>query len=154
MANPLNISKIESDPCGGLTSAQLAPYQGDVRNTKKSESNNGPICSFNPTDTHNPSVHLNVFPRLGGVSGLYDTGANFPFFERAGMVGGYPATHMAQGKNGPREGECETDVAASDMAVFGVYVQTTAKSWAHYGDTCTVSDQLVVAVINNLKSGS
>ncbi|GDY29194.1 hypothetical protein GTS_08270 [Gandjariella thermophila] len=124
---------------------------GKIRKLERTDTEVGPACNWDPDDGNLASAALHTFPKLTGVNGLYNSGSSFPYFERAGLVGGYPAVHSAQGFNGPQSGDCETTVAVSDHGIFGVYVTASQPSYAHYRDMCTVSDALVVAAIENLK---
>lgn len=151
ITSPLNANNLQSDPCGGLSSAQLASYMGQIRKVERNDLENGPGCNWYPEDGNQADVSLNFFSKLVGVNGLYASGSLFPYFERAGLVGGYPAVHEAQGAKGPQAGECETIVAVSDHGIFGIYVTASQSSYAYYKDMCAASDALAVAAIENLK---
>jgi hypothetical protein len=151
IVNPLDTNKLQADPCSGLTAAQLAPYMGPIRTVERADADNGPGCNWFQEDGHLAGASMHVYPKLAGVNGLYDSGSFFPYFERAGLVGGYPATHSAQGTGPQTSGDCETTVAVAEHGIFGVYVTASNPAYAHYKDMCTVSDALVVAAIDNLK---
>jgi hypothetical protein len=151
VANPLDVSEVEADPCSGLTPAQLEPYMGAIRNSTKNVTRNGTVCSFHPVDLNRQSIGFLVFPDIGGPAGVLR--GTFPFKQQVGAIGGYPAVHQAQAPDGPQRGECETVVAVSDKAAIAVYPKSITESDPHYRNMCVVSDKLAEVAIVNLKSG-
>jgi hypothetical protein len=153
ISNPLDVDKLQADPCKGLTAEQLAPYMGNIRRSSVSQHDNGPSCDWIAEDGHMANIYMNIYPKLAGVGGLYGSGALFPYFQRVAPVAGYPAVHSALSADGPQAGECETTVAVSDHGVFGVRASATEPSYPHYRDACVVTDALAAAAIGNLKNG-
>ena len=150
VANPLDVAKIQKDPCGALSAAQLAPFMGEIRNATPDLTNGDFTCNWDPSDVNKLSVSVNVYPTIGGPAGVYSAKTGYNYFEKIDSISGYPAVHAATGTNAPRNGLCRTIVAVSDKAAFDVFAQNSTSSDPHYATMCTVTDQLVQQVITNL----
>ena len=147
--DPLNVSKIASDTCSGLTNAQLAPFIGAIDEANSPDAQG---CVWHPVDVNQPAIGLAVYPGNGGPATLGNT--SFPWSASAGEIAGYPAEHMSQGgETGPQTGACETAVAVSDKDTIAIDNDDASPQNKYYTQACVLSDQVAALVIANLKAG-
>ncbi|MCE7007923.1 DUF3558 domain-containing protein [Kibdelosporangium philippinense] len=155
IANPLNLDKIQSDVCAGLTTAQLTPYMGSVRRQNSDKDHAGtPLCTWQPPIGSMASIALYAESPAKDVADLYKQRLGDNFFEKVPLLAGYPAVRVSQRKNGPSLGDCTTVVSVSERARISVSASAGGADFQYYTSMCTVSDKLAEAAILNLKAGA
>jgi hypothetical protein len=151
VANPLTINKITTEPCVGLTHTQLAPYMGTIREQETKRDAKSLACDWYAVDGNRNSISLFIYPETS-VTEMYGASLGFSYFDRAGPpVAGYPTVRKSQLGNGPREGDCITEVAVSDGSTIAIYAYTVNESDPNRPNMCSVSDTLVEHVVGNLR---
>lgn len=149
VANPLDIKKLQADPCGALTTAQLASYMGAVEGSEKKADSKVITCTWKPSDIYKPYISLSIYPSFDS-NDMYETGNNLPFHQKISPIKGYPALNQSLGSD--TIGTCQTDVAVADPGVAEVHAVDSTATYQYYNNMCVVSDALVQALIGNLKT--
>ncbi|MCU1681535.1 MAG: hypothetical protein JWQ81_2274 [Amycolatopsis sp.] len=149
VANPLDVSKFEQNPCGVLTAAQ-ASQLANLTKTSGNSSGNSPICSWKD-DSYNDIGF--GFVRGGGLSDAYGyQDSESGYFKVAPDVDGYPAVF-----SGPTDdrskGGCQIGVGVSNTEVLTVDSSFVASS-PYYSDPCSLSQKAAEAAITTLKGGA
>lgn len=149
VANPLDVSKFEQNPCGLLTAAQAAQV-AQLTKTDGGTGGSSPICGW-ADDSYN-SISFG-FVRGGGLSDVYRTqDSQSGYFKVAPDVAGYPA--VFSGTTDDRsKGGCQLGIGVSNSEVLTVDSSFTTSS-PHYGDPCSVTQQAAEVAIATLKGGS
>jgi hypothetical protein len=149
IANPIDTANYQKNLCAGLTSAQLAPYVGNVGTSSVDNEAKHSSCSMHPQDTHMATVYFEIYPSQT-VTEMFASAANFPYSKKLDPIQGYPAQTTSQGN--PPDGECGTTIAVSDHVVVGISAQASSKSYQYYNNMCAVTEALAPQLISNLKA--
>jgi hypothetical protein len=148
--NPLDATKIASQPCSALTPAQLAPYVGTIGKSAPAGSGTSG-CNIFPTDINRATISVAVdsnfsLSQLGVPHILY-------WATRTSDIAGYPAEHRSGSPAGLQTGDCTTGVLVSDHSLVVVEIQGLAPGDQYYKNACVPTDTLVTELISSLKGG-
>lgn len=156
ITDPLNVDKLASDICSGLTDAQLAPYLGVLDGKDPSTIDNGPLCTFRPKNPLGPTVGGAIANIPAPTQELlYESQRGFPWRQKISSIASYPAVNASTTSN-PSDpahgGDCSTDVAINDKQYIGVDFSVTDNSDPNFTKPCTVSEALAQAMVQNIKA--
>ncbi|GAB3442518.1 DUF3558 domain-containing protein [Actinophytocola sediminis] len=157
VANPLDGSTFEQDPCTSLTPAQRTQFDlGDGRlgtgqNPEQSDDN----CTY---FDHDPKtellVYVNYYPDDGtGLTHRYKQhhDGQWPEWEPTD-VNGYPAVGFHY--NPAEPSECNLDVGISDTTVFNIKVLYYQWKGLHGQDVCAEAKTIASAVLTTIKAAN
>ncbi|MEC3978186.1 DUF3558 domain-containing protein [Amycolatopsis sp. H20-H5] len=150
VANPLDASKFEQDPCAVLSQAQ-ASQVANLITSRKATGDVAPICTWSDTD-HN-TVAFGFIPGNGGLSTSYKSqDSKSGYFAVAPDVVGYPAVYGAP-YDDRGDGGCQVAVGVSNDEVITVGV-TFRKPSPYYSDPCSLAVKAAEAAVTTIKSGA
>jgi hypothetical protein len=153
ISDPLDLTKFSANTCGGLTDAQVAPYLGGVRAKNPQSGNNGPVCAILAQGFSGAGLGVGVVNIATPTQQLlYESDSTFPWREKIDPIAGYPAVNDSQGSTSTT-GDCATDVAVNDKQSLHIEFTVTSSSDPYYSKPCTVSEAMMAALIQNIKSG-
>jgi hypothetical protein len=150
VANPLDTSRFQNDPCASITAGQLAQLR--IAGTTQTISGVGPGCVWTDAlDATAASASVSYLTGGAGLSGVYSQRDNYAAFRELPPIDGYPAVY-APPVDQTADGTCDITVGASDS--LAIDVQLTVKSGPYKKDPCTPNTQLAADVISNIKNTS
>lgn len=153
ISKPLDISKFTADICSGLTDAQLAPFMAAVGSKDPQTDTYPPICTFQPKDPVNAATTIGVQNTAAPTQELvYESLANFPWRQKIDAIASYPAANASTSGNSTG-GECETLAAVNAKQALYIQFSDTNTSDQNYAKPCTVSDELMAELIQNIQAG-
>ncbi|GAA2676840.1 MULTISPECIES: DUF3558 domain-containing protein [Actinosynnema] len=142
----LDLSKYEANPCGLLTSAQVAGLAA-LDDPEPGNTGGSPSCVWNPVDLTKGARYTVVLPEETFAKAVRF--AESSSVKEEAVVGGLEAfTHspVAGGK-----GRCTTIVAASAETTFQVMVSVTNGSLPEAAAACEVSRKVAALVVETVK---
>ena len=154
VANPLDTSGPEAQPCGLLTDAQINGLLGtDINKTQ--EDGTGPGCKWHSYGSQAASVYV-TFPTVtdNGLTAIYRAKGNeYKFFKEMTPVRGYPAVAWDTTDETMTRGECHVAVGTSDRSTVEASVSLSEKNIGTK-DPCEAAHQVLDMVIGNIQGSS
>ncbi|MGA6163481.1 DUF3558 domain-containing protein [Amycolatopsis magusensis] len=154
VANPLDTSGPEAQPCGLLTDAQVNGLLGtDIDKTQEGET--GPTCRWFSYGPQAASVAVG-FPKVtgNGLTAIYRArGDQYKFFKEMPSVRGYPAVAWNTTDESTTRGECNVAVGTSDRATLEATVRLSQKN-VGVKDPCEAAHQVLDTVIGNIQGNN
>jgi hypothetical protein len=152
VADPLDTSRFQQDPCGALTSDQSQKLNVGTSG-KTYDGILGNACEWENAETRGRTaiVFLNEDPR--GLSALYraNNAKKYAYFDELSPIEGYPAISRDIADDRPK-GHCTVVVGTSDEIAFEAILQL---SRANVGqkDACEVAAQVAGMALLTMKQG-
>jgi uncharacterized protein DUF3558 len=148
VANPLDTSKVQQNPCGSITSAQLATFNIGTT-TKVITGGVGPGCDWSADDPAKSGVTLGYLTAGAVLSSIYYGKSTYAVFKVWPAIDGYPAVSALSAPE--PNGMCDISVGMSDSLAMDI--QLSVNSGQYVSDPCTPNQQLVADIISNIKNG-
>lgn len=150
---PLNLDAFAANTCAALTDSQIAPYVGVPRGKSQESSSNGPVCSVLAQDYGGPTLAVGLANVATPTEELlYESATNYPWRQKIGPIQGYPAINASRATNS-QQGDCATNVAVNATQSLHIEFTQTNPSGANYATPCSVTDALMVDLVQSVKSG-
>lgn len=147
VANPLDTTKMQHDPCGSVTEAQLARL--GIGTSGKPANVGGPTCDWgSDTDPNASGATISYLTSAAGLSAVYGQKGTYALFQPLPPIDGYPAVIAAQ-TDERSTGNCDVTVGVSDKLAMDVAV--TVNSGPSRTDPCTPAEQLAADAIANIR---
>lgn len=154
VTDPLDLTKLAANICGGLTDAQVGQYLGTVGKRNPQQVTNGPLCSILDQGTSGAGLGVGVINIATPTQELlYEAQTQFPWRKKISPISGYPSVDASEGTNSTT-GDCATDVAVNDKQSLHIQFTVTSSSDPYYSKPCSVSEALMAVLIQNVKSGA
>jgi hypothetical protein len=163
VANPLDTTKFQQNPCASLTAAQLQQLRGSVDAATEPEPHKqsfGPACFWRASDRGSATGLDVAFLTAGsGLSSAYAQKGDYAVFEKLPDIQGYPAV-VAMSVDGRSTGHCSIQVGVTDQMVVSVQIGVSSVPGANgqanqfYKEPCTPAQQVAEAVVATLRGGS
>jgi hypothetical protein len=153
VAQPLDVSRFEKEPCVALTPAQLTQF-GITRPPKPMpEDALGPSCTWNGLDEGGVTVGARLLVS-GSLAALYEKHAQggLPFFQPVADISGYPGV-LTDLLDAQPQGKCSAEIAVSDDRLYSVQV-TISRSSKDYADPCPVVQKAAEMAVSTMKAGA
>lgn len=147
VADPLDASAIEQNPCTALPDAtaetlNLHPGKQDALSTGEQ------YCEYEYNDDSGSRVNIKYESTFAnGLGDVYARKGELGHFEPT-EIAAYPAVFADRVE--PREGTCQLLVGLSDTSVVNVFTQLT-QSTSDYPQGCAVAEKTTETMIENLK---
>ncbi len=149
VANPLDTAKMQANPCGSVTGAQLD--QLNIGTTGKPDNVGGPTCDWgSDSDPTKSGATISYLTSAAGLSTVYGQKGTYALFQPLPPINGYPAVIAAQSDE-RSTGNCDVTVGVSDKLAMDVVL--TVNSGPQQADPCTPAEQLAADAISNIRSG-
>ncbi|MFD2397892.1 DUF3558 domain-containing protein [Prauserella oleivorans] len=151
VAEPLDVSSLEQDPCAALSSQQV--QQLNLQPGKRESTNSGaPVCEYEYKEDSGSQVSVILTPEFtNGIGDVYARKDALAYFEPT-EIAGYPAAY-ASNSDGRSEGTCQLHVGLTDQFVVSTMVQLSSLN-ADYPRGCEVAELSTQTMIENLKGGA
>jgi hypothetical protein len=150
VANPLDTTKYQTDPCRILAAAQLQSLGLPGATPKPETLPTGPACSWYSAQTLSSIGTSFLTANKRGLSNLYLKKNEAALFQEIPPINGYPAIIYDQDADLRTHGSCTVTVGVSDALVLAVPVQGTAQT----KDPCGIAQQAAGLMIENIKGGA
>jgi hypothetical protein len=149
VANPVDVTKFEQNPCSALTSAQ-ASQVAQLTKTGGNFGGNPPTCQWKDDNYNGVSFS---FVRGGGLNDAYAyQDSQSGYFKVAPDVSGYPAVFSSPNDDRSK-GNCQLIVGVrndEEMVVNSSFVASSP----YYSDPCSLTQKAAELAIATLKGGS
>jgi hypothetical protein len=163
VANPLDTTKFQQNPCASLTAVQLQHLRDsiDAGTEPKSRTNStGPACGWGASDRGSATLLDSAFLTAGsGLSSAYAQKSDYAVFDKLPDIQGYPAV-VAMSVDGRSQGHCSIQVGVTDQLVVSVQISVSSVPGAngqvnpYYKQPCTPAQQVAEAVMTTLRGGA
>jgi hypothetical protein len=149
VANPLDTTKYQTDPCRALTTAQVHSLDLSDAIPKSDTANTlGPGCIWFSTRVGYGIGVSFLTSNKQGLNSLYSKRTELGVFQELPPINGYPA--VIYGDADLRtQGTCAVAVGVSDNLLLDSNVQGTTKT----KDPCGIAQRTAAMVIDNIKGG-
>lgn len=154
VAQPIDTSRYEKQPCAVLTADQLAQLGITTQPKPDLENKLGPSCEWNAFDQAGFTIGatlLTVGSSLAKVYKQHDQG-QWPFFEPVADVSGYPGVLLDSLDARPK-GKCQLIVAVRDDLVYSVQGDLDPDSSA-YANPCSIVQKATEMAVSTMKAGA
>ena len=152
IANPLDTSKAQQNPCGTVQTAQLTAL-GIGTTPKVTSTTLGPACTWSGSDTAtrtNANGSVTFLTAGSGLSSVYSARSTYAVFQVWPAVDGYPAVSALPVDERPH-GNCDVTVGVSDSLALDVsYYANDAQ---YKSDPCGAAQRLASDAVSNIKDG-
>jgi hypothetical protein len=163
VANPLDTTKFQQNPCASLTAVQLQHLRDSIDAATEPEprkDGSGPACNWRASD-RGSATNLDVgFLTAGsGLSSAYAQKGDYAVFEKLPDIQGYPAV-VAMSIDGRSTGDCSIQVGVTDQLVVSVQIGVSSVPGAngqanpYYKEPCPAAQQVAEAVVTTLRGRS
>lgn len=147
VANPLNTEKMQSNPCGSVSTAALR--QLDIGTSAKPGNVGGPTCDWgSDSDPNVGGATISYLTSASGLSTVYGQKSTYALFQVLPPIDGYPAVIAAQSDE-RSTGNCDVTVGVSDKLAMDVAV--TVNSGPQKTDPCTPAETLAADAISTIR---
>ncbi|APU19596.1 DUF3558 domain-containing protein [Actinoalloteichus sp. GBA129-24] len=139
------------DPCSLLTADQLAEYGITEPGSPRNSAVDTQQCQWISRDSSsvtNLLVHLD--DASGGIEGMHEDSATYPFFEGDVEIAGRPAVHLDITVDPVGQCNAHVDLTAEETLVVGVFL---SENDASHSDPCVRVDEVAGLMIENLTGG-
>ncbi|TDV50715.1 DUF3558 domain-containing protein [Actinophytocola oryzae] len=152
VADPLDVSRFEQNPCEALTAEQTRtlniPATGEPLDDAV-----GKGCAWENTETHGAANIRFSSEDERGLSSVYREarGSAWAYFEQIGDIEGHPAVAFDPDTKEPRD-DCTVAVGVSDQLVFGVRVDLSDDN-IDKKNPCDVTAQVASMMMRTMLGG-
>lgn len=154
VAQPIDTTRYEKQPCASLTALQLAQLGITTPPKPELENKLGPSCEWNAFDQAGFTIGATLLLQGSSLAKVYtqhDQG-QWPFFKPVADVSGYPGVLLDSLDVQPK-GKCQLVVAVRDDVVYSVQGDLDPES-RDYDNPCSIVQKATELAVSTMKAGA
>jgi hypothetical protein len=154
VADALDTTRFQQEPCTTLTDAQVAGLLGpNAQPHEDLNADGGPGCFWHPSNVTQAAVSVIYNTKnKGGLTTIYEKqGTTFPLFIPMDPINGYPTVAYGLADQRTSDGKCAVALGTSNQDVIDVAV-ALSEGKIDKKDPCAAAHEVAATVLSNLRA--